>query len=96
MDLKQWLPMPVTKGPPLPKRFGVYWPWYKAASVAPSQYAVGDVIQVYIPEEGWSVFTILQENSTSYLLGEGYPNNIIDQNWATKAEFATYQAKKIS
>ena len=24
-----WLPMSPEKGPPLPQKFGIYWPWYK-------------------------------------------------------------------
>ncbi len=61
-----------------------------------SGYKIGDVIEIYIPEEGWSVFTILDETSTQYLLGEGYPGNIIDQNWINKAELKSYQIRKIS
>jgi len=24
-----WLPMPINEGPPLPRRFGIKWPWEK-------------------------------------------------------------------
>jgi hypothetical protein len=27
--LTGWLPMSPEKGPPLPQKFGIYWPWYK-------------------------------------------------------------------
>jgi hypothetical protein len=32
MDISEWLPMPPNEGPPLPKIFNIYWPWYKSAA----------------------------------------------------------------
>lgn len=28
-NFSDWLPMPPNEGPPLPKVWGIYWPWYK-------------------------------------------------------------------
>lgn len=29
-ELEDWLPMEPQKGPPLPRRFQIFWPWYEA------------------------------------------------------------------
>lgn len=35
LNLENWTPMSPLKGPPLPRFFGVYWPWYKEGEGAP-------------------------------------------------------------
>lgn len=31
IELENWIPMPPTMGPPLPRSMGITWPWYKPA-----------------------------------------------------------------
>jgi hypothetical protein len=31
--ISDWLPMPPNEGPPLPRKFNIYWPWYKGVAL---------------------------------------------------------------
>ncbi len=33
MNISEWLPMSVTQGPPLPKKFNVHWPFGKGRGI---------------------------------------------------------------
>lgn len=35
MNLSEWLPMSLFDGPPLPRRFNIFWPWVKTTPVTP-------------------------------------------------------------
>jgi len=39
-ELENWLPMELTKGPPLPKFLSIYWPWYKPPLPEPPEKGV--------------------------------------------------------
>lgn len=40
-ELENWLPMEPMLGPPLPRFFSIYWPWYKPPG---AEFKVSDLV----------------------------------------------------
>ena len=87
-ELENWLPMELTKGPPLPRFLNILWPWYKPPLPEPPEEIVtvrlknppsgakGCVFGIQSHDEAHtasSVYTAIDEPITHQVPGDWFP-----------------------